>query len=116
MQERCESPAIPYLPLFCAQFFKIEESQDYQLSDGSINRKKLQLLVERAERFVRYKQKKKIKNFLLVTLQIGYQYQIKHDYQSLLLKEWKEQQNVQEEHLDMLADLVGQNSKNQKTK
>ncbi|ETO34802.1 Ras guanine nucleotide exchange factor, partial [Reticulomyxa filosa] len=99
LQERCESPAIPYLPLFCAQFFKIEESQEYKLGDGSINRRKLQLLVQRAERFVQYKQV------------IGYHFPIKYDYQSLLLKEWKELQNVQEEHLEMLADLVGRNAK-----
>ncbi|ETO29890.1 NUDIX hydrolase, partial [Reticulomyxa filosa] len=127
MQERCESPAIPYLPLFCAQFFKIEEAYEYKLQDGAINRYKLELLVERAERFVRYKQVvfyfvcvitifKKIYTECVMyvfiddanqtIVQIGYHYDIKYDYQALLLKEWKEQQNVQEEHLALLSDLI----------
>ncbi|ETO09332.1 Ras guanine nucleotide exchange factor, partial [Reticulomyxa filosa] len=85
-QEKAPSPAIPYLALFCKQFFRIEELEEYILPDQSINYNKLLHLADRAERFRSYSRQK-------------YSFHKKFDYQALLFKEWALLEKITDDNL-----------------
>ncbi|ETO10378.1 RasGEF domain-containing protein, partial [Reticulomyxa filosa] len=98
-QEKAPSPAIPYLALFCKQFFRIEELEEYILPDQTINYNKLLHLADRAERFRSYTDQK-------------YHFTKKFDYQALLFKEWALQEDITD---DMLYEMSKEARKNEKT-
>ncbi|ETO27732.1 hypothetical protein RFI_09401 [Reticulomyxa filosa] len=95
-QEKAASPAIPYLALFCKQFFRIEELEEYILPDQSINYNKLLHLADRAERFRSYSHKK-------------YNFKKKYDYQALLFKEWAIQERITDDMLYEMSKEVRRN-------